>query len=306
MVEEAVTMNNIAIEARALTKAYGKKVALQDFSMRISEPGITGLLGRNGAGKTTLMRLYAGLLEKSSGNVVIWGEDPLNNLRALERLIYSYHDLTYSPGLSLQTILDDYQSFYPTFDPHFAQGLLSYFDLDQKKHYAGLSQGTKSVFNFLCAMASRAPLTMLDEPTLGMDISARKAVYEILLDEFNHNPRVFFISSHLIAELEPTLNSAVIIDKGKLLLHSSIEDMRQSAYQIQGDEQAVTLFSTDKQVIHREVGDIHSTAVIYESASEEIAQEAATVGLRLSAVPIEDLYLYLTNDRKGGDLSCLR
>jgi ABC-2 type transport system ATP-binding protein len=139
-----------------------------------------------------------------------------------------------------------------------------------------------------------------------MDISTRRAVYEILRDECNETPRVIFIASHLIAELEPTLDSAVIIDKGTLVLHDSIENLRQSAYQVQGDQQTVTSFSAKRQVIYFEAGDLHSTAVVHEPADETVIRETTTAGLRVSAVQVEDLYLYLTDERKGGDLSCLR
>jgi len=294
-----------AIRAENLTKSFGKKQALSDLNFAIGSSGITGLVGRNGAGKTTLLKLCAGLTAKSSGTLEVWGENPLNNLSVLTRLIYSYHDVSYSSGLKLQTILKDYQAMFPNFDLVFARGLLKYFDLNPKKRYTKLSQGTKAIFNFVCALASRTPLTMLDEPVLGMDVTVRKAAYEILIREYSEHPRAFIISSHLMSEIEGFLDDVLVIDEGKLVLHDSIENMRQSAYQLEGDAAALDAFIASKNVIRKDFAETKSSAVIYETASAAAAQEAQTANLHLSAVRPEDLYVYLTRENKGGELEWL-
>ena len=299
------TSSDYAIRTQGLSKSYRSKTALEDLSFTIDEPGILGLLGRNGAGKTTLMRLCAGRIEKSAGVLEVWGAAPLNNLEVLSQLIYSYPHVAYPNSLRLQAILKDYKMLFPQFDLKFAEGLLSYFDIDAKRRYFGLSQGTKGIFNFICALAARTPLTMLDEPTLGMDVTVRKAIYEILMREYSENPRTFIVSSHLMGELEGALNSILILDEGKLVLHDSIESMRESAYQIQGDGAIVERYCVGRKVIHQDVGEMSSTAVIYESANDKVMAEIQVLGLRLSAVRPEELFTYLTRENKGGDLSCL-
>ena len=295
----------LAARAESLTKSFGKKTAVDKLSFTIGTAGITGLVGRNGAGKTTVLKLLAGLTPKSSGNLEVWGQAPLNNLEILSQLIYSYHDVRYSGGLHLKTILSDYQTMFPSFDLEFARGLLEYFDMDAKSRYAGLSQGTKSTFNFICALASRTPLTMLDEPTLGMDVTVRKAAYEILVREYAENPRAFIISSHLLGEIESFLDDVLIIDEGKLVVHDSVENLHQSAYRLQGEQAILESFAVGKKIIFEDGAEIKSTVVIYESVSELTQREAQELGLTLTAVRPEDLYVYLTQERKGGDLECL-
>ena len=75
---------------------------------------------------------------------------------------------------------------------------------------------------------------MLDEPVLGMDVTVRKSAYEILLRDFAEHPRTFIISSHLLSEIEGLLSDILLIEKGKLVLHSPIDDVRQSAYRVDG------------------------------------------------------------------------
>jgi len=298
-------VNDYAIRAEGLTKSFGKKHAIDSLDFALPAHGITGLVGRNGAGKTTLMKLCAGIVAPSNGTLKVWDQAPLNNLSVLNQLIYSYHDVSYSNGLKLQAILRDYQLMFPNFDISFANGLLAYFDMNPKKRYSKLSQGTKATFNFICALAARTPLTMLDEPVLGMDVTVRKAVYDILVREYSEHPRAFVISSHLMSEIEGFLDDVLMIDAGKLVLHDSINNMHQSAYQLQGDAALLEQFVSGKRVIHRDFGETGNTVVIHEAANEQMAIAAQAAGLQLSAVRPEDLYVYLTLENKGGDLECL-
>jgi len=294
-----------AIKTVALSKSFGKKQALDGLSLTIESPSITGLLGRNGAGKTTLLKLCAGLMSKSSGNLEIWGQVPLNNLNVLAQLIYSHSDLSYSGGLKLKTIVSDHQLMYPNFDQAFAMGLLDYFSLDLDKKYTSLSRGGQSTFNFVCALAARTPLTMLDEPSLGMDVTVRKAAFEILLREQSEHPRVFIVASHLISEIENLLDSVLIIDEGKLILHDSIENIRERAYFLEGERAALEAFTTDKNVIFRNDAELRSSVVVLEPITEQLANVAQSTGLSVGALRPEELYIYLTRENKEGELECL-
>ncbi|MCL2654500.1 MAG: ABC transporter ATP-binding protein [Coriobacteriia bacterium] len=299
-------MNDVAIKATGLTKAYSwNKPALEDIGFTVEGTGITGLVGRNGAGKTTLLKLCAGLLDATAGQLEVWGEDPRDNLSVLSRLVYSYPNLKYGQVLKLRDILHDYATLFPAFDREFAQGLISYFDLNAKQRYKALSQGMASTFNFICALACRTPLTLFDEPTLGMDVTVRRAVYEILLREYNEYPRTFIVSSHLMSELEGILTDVLLIDEGKLVLHDTIDHLRQSSYLLEGDSEALDRFCQGKNVIYRKQGETGAAAVIFEEAGEGCVQEAGARGLKLSAVRPEDLCVYLTRENKEGELECL-
>jgi len=299
-------MNDVAIQATGLTKAYSrKKPALEDIGFTVAGTGITGLVGRNGAGKTTLLKLCAGLLDTTAGQLEVWGEDPRDNLSVLSRLVYSYPNLKYGQALKLRDILHDYTALFPTFDREFAQGLISYFDLNAKQRYRALSQGMVSTFNFICGLACRTPLTLFDEPTLGMDVTVRRAVYEILLREYNECPRTFIVSSHLMSELEGILTDVLLIDGGKLVLHDTIDHLRQSAYLLEGDVEALDKFCQGKEVISRKQGETGAAVVVFEEADKDCVQEAGARGLKLSAVRPEDLCVYLTRENKEGELKCL-
>ncbi|MCL2746822.1 MAG: ABC transporter ATP-binding protein, partial [Coriobacteriia bacterium] len=287
-------MNNYAIVAEGLSKRFGKKQVLTDFSFTIDAVGITGLLGRNGSGKTTLMKICAGHITKTSGELKVWGATPLNNLSARSRLVYSSHDVSYSGGLTLGVILADYQLLFPDFDMLFAQKLLDYFTINVNGKYSKASQGVKSLFNFICALAARTPLTMFDEPTLGMDTTVRKAVCEILIREYNEHPRAFVISSHLMSEMESFLDAVMIIDQGNLVLHESVDTMRQKAYQLEGEAEVLNAFIAGRNVIYRTRSELTNLAIIYEAACDQTIIEACAAGLLLKGLSPESLYMYLS------------
>lgn len=298
-------MPDLIIKATNLTKNYGSKKAIDDFSVSIPADGIIGLIGRNGSGKTTFMKLCAGLLNKTGGTVEVFGKEPMDNLEVLSNLTYTYHDLRYEKPLKLLSILQNYAVMFQSFDMEFALKLLKYFDLRKEMKYRYLSQGMASTFNFICGLSCRVPLTMFDEPVLGMDITVRRAAYEVLLREYNEHPRTIIISSHLLSELEGVLSDILLIDKGRMILHENIDDLRQVAYRIQGDKNNLDGFCKDKKVIYYKNGDLNSTAVIHEKPDELTMQTAKAAGLQISSVRAEDLCIYLTRENKEGQLECL-
>ena len=298
------TDNNV-IKTVKLTKHYGKIEALSDLTVNIAENSITGLIGRNGSGKTTLLKILAGILDKTSGEAAVFGGQPMDNLPVLNRLVYAYHNMVYQTNLKLRDILFAYKTMFPNFDPVFADKLMKYFELTGKMKYKSLSQGMGSMFNFLCALSCRAELTMLDEPVLGMDVTARKSAYEILLRDFSEHPRTFIISSHLLSEIEGMLTDILLIEQGTPVLHNSIDDVRQSAYRVDGGGTEIEKYTAGKKIIAQKTNELTNFAVIYEPLTEKAAESAKVQGLTVSAVRAEDLCVYLTRQNKEGELECL-
>jgi len=297
-------MSNVVIKAEGLTKAFGKKTAIDDFSISISGDTIIGLIGRNGAGKTTLMKMIAGQLDVNSGNLEVFGEKPMDNLDVLQNLVYTYSDMLYEKNLRLKAILLNYAALFLNFDIDFAMKLLDYFSLSPRQKYKHMSQGMASIFNFICGLSCRTNLVMLDEPVLGMDVTVRKAAYEVLLREFSENPRTFIVSSHLLSEIEGILSEIILIDEGKLILYKDIDDLRQSAYRVEGEESAVDTFTAEKDIIYKKTG-LAAEVVVFHPLTEVVAALAKERGLKVSAVRPEDLCIYLTKENKEGELECL-
>jgi len=297
-------MNDVIIRAEGLTKDYGKITAIDDLSVSICGDRIIGLVGRNGAGKTTLMKMIAGRLDKTGGELEVFGSNPMDNLDVLQNIVYTHHDLEYDKKLRLSEILINYSVMFENFDSDFAMKLLYYFSLDPKRKFKTLSQGMVSIFNYICGLSCRTPLVLLDEPVLGMDVTVRKAAYEVLLREFTEHPRTIIVSSHLLSEIEGILSDILLLDEGKLLLYKNVDDFRQSAYRVEGEQSAIDVFINGKNIIYKKTG-LTAESVVFEPLSESTLAEAKKRNLVVTAVRPEDLYVYLTKENKEGELECL-
>ena len=298
-------MNDYIVSTKHLCKNYGSKPAIDDFTIDIAPDMITGLIGKNGSGKTTLMKLLAGQLDATGGEIKVLSDHPMDNLKVLQHVVYTYHNYAYPSYLNLNAIIANYAALFETFDREFALKLLKYFDLKPDMKYSQLSQGMASTFNFICGLSCRTRLTMFDEPVLGMDVSVRKSVYEVLLRDYSEHPRSIIISSHLISELEGVLSDIILIDNGKLLLHDSVDNIRDYAYRVDGSRDNLELFSRRKNVIYTRTGDTGSFSILRGPITENIINECSQLSLELTQVRVEDLLVYLTKQNKEVDLECL-
>ncbi len=298
-------MDNTVISLENIVQDFNKKRALNGVTTKINEGSFLGLIGSNGSGKTTLMRIMAGRLEPTSGDIKVFGKNPIDNINVLERMIYTSHNMTSFPSGKIKNIVEIFNIMFPKFDKKFANGLLEYFEIKESVSFSTLSQGMKATFNFIMALSTRCDVTMFDEPTLGMDVKVRKSVYEILLRDYAEYPRTFIISSHLISELEPILTDVLLIEKGKNILQGNIDTIRNSVLRVDGENCKILEFTKDKNVLEIKNTPLKSFAVVQENISEKIKTEAKNLNLEVSSVNLEDLFVYLTKEDKGGELECL-
>lgn len=296
---------SMILSTENLCKTYGDKAALKNVNLDIHGNELIGLIGTNGSGKTTLMKLLAGLLDKTSGSIHVFGEEPMDNLNILERIVYTYHDLNLTPEQSLKNLLNSYELMYPNFDRVFAEKLIKLFNLNPKAKYKSLSQGMMSLFNFICGLSTRAELTMLDEPILGMDVTVRKSAYEILLRDYMEHPRTIIISSHILSELEDILSEMIILDKGEVLLYDNIDNIRDSAYRVDGNLESLNDFINNKNILYRSSNQLHSYIIVKEQITEAAERDAKAHGLTISRIRPEELYVYLAGNDYEEGMECL-
>jgi ABC-2 type transport system ATP-binding protein len=286
------------IECTGLTKTYLRKAVLKNLTFSIEENTITGLIGRNGAGKTTLLKILAGFIQETSGKVRVFDESPFNSLFVSTNSIFVDDQLSFPPALQLQEILEVAGTFYPNWDMRLAKGLSKYFDFDPKNYHNRLSKGKTSTFNSIIGLAARCPLTILDEPTTGMDEAVRKDFYRALLKDYLAHPRTIIISSHHLNEIEDLLEDVLLIKDGKKHLHLPISELKEWAIGIKGPmEKVLELTNGEDLIYENRIGADTMYAVVKNNFS---TLEMEKAGIELSPVRASDLCVYLTNDSKGG------
>jgi len=289
------------LEFNMVTKEYGKKKALDDLTFSLGENKITGLIGRNGAGKTTMLKIAAGFIRESSGEVRVFGENPFNNLMVSANMIMIDNDMNLPAALSLEELLEAAGDFYPNWDMKLARNLFDYFSLHPKQTHAGLSKGMKNTFNAILGLSARCPLTIFDEPTNGMDAGVRKDFYRALLKDYIAHSRTIIISSHHLSEVEDILEDILLLKDGKQFLHMPVEELREYAIVVSGKEEAINNWLRGHEVFHKSDVSLGRTyAVIRNDLSDDQIAAAMKSGLEFSTISNEDLCLYLTSQEKGG------
>jgi ABC-type multidrug transport system, ATPase component len=289
------------IECTNLTKNYGNIKALDDISFTIEENTITGLIGRNGAGKTTLLKIIAGFMKNTSGEVSVFGSAPFNSLQVSSNMFFADDNIEYPVSITLSELLIEISKFYSNWDMSLAKGLFEYFGLNPKQYHTNLSKGQRSTFNVIVALSTHSPVTIFDEPTTGMDASVRKDFYRALLKDYINYPRTIILSSHLLSEIEDILENILLIKNGTMILHSSVEEIKEMAICLRGDSELIHELCVNKDIILTEKSSGCLSSVIVKNNFTEIdLQKAKLKGIEIFSVSADDLCVYLTNNSQGG------
>ena len=216
-------INMQLLEIKNLEKSFDDKKILKDININISSGKIVGLLGKNGAGKTTLIKLINDLLTPSSGQILVKG----NKVGVESKKIISYlPERTYlNRQMKVSEVIDYFKDFYDDFDEVKAKRLLKDLDLDINQKLSKMSKGMQEKVQLVLVMSRNADLYILDEPLGGVDPATRDYILDTILSNFNEGASVI-ISTHLISDIERILDEVIFIDKGKIVLQSNADKLR--------------------------------------------------------------------------------
>ena len=211
------------LELKNVSKTFDKKVVLDDINLSITKGKIIGLLGKNGAGKTTLIKLINDLLVPSEGEVLVNGK----NIGVDSKKVIAYlPERTYlNKQMKVYEVLDFFSDFYDNFDCEKAKKLLKDLDLDINQKLSKMSKGMQEKVQLVLVMSRNADLYILDEPLGGVDPATRDYILDTILSNFNEGASVI-ISTHLISDIERILDEVIFIDKGKIILQSDADKLR--------------------------------------------------------------------------------
>ena len=281
------------VEARGLTKRYRGITAVDGVDFQLARNTITGLLGRNGAGKTTLMHLLTGQEFATHGSITIAGESPVENPRVLQHTCFIKESQRYPDDFKPKHVFAAAPGFFPNWDADFARELAAELRLPVDRRIKKLSRGQLSSVGIIVGLASRAPITIFDEPYLGLDAIARQAFYDRLLADYAAHPRTIILSTHLIDEVADLLEHALVIDNGRILIDSPVDALRAHAATIAGPAAAVEQAVAGLDVIHRErLGGFVSATVA--GITGQVTASARAAGLEVGPVSLQQLIIRQT------------
>ncbi|MCD8183593.1 MAG: ABC transporter ATP-binding protein [Bacteroides sp.] len=212
------------IKIEKLSYGYKPKHPIfNDISLQIGA-GIYGLLGENGVGKTTLLHLFCGLLFPQQGTCLIDGENPaLRRPELLARYFFLPEEME-MPAESIRQFARKHSVFYPFFSQRDFEQNLDELRVDGNQELSAISYGQQKKAMLAYVLALHTPLTLLDEPTNGLDISARQALKHIISRSVDEDSTLL-ISTHQAHDFENLLEHLIILGEGEVMLDQSIDDI---------------------------------------------------------------------------------
>ncbi len=287
--------NTGLLKAEGVCKAYGGKPVLTDLDLTIEPGKIYGLIGRNGAGKTTLLGILTAQNTMDRGSVTYDGQHVWENQQALDHICFSRELqptlFTGQNNLKVKHYLKAAATFWPHWDQAYADRLMAEFKLEPKKKIYQLSKGQMSMITILLALASRAPITILDEPVAGLDVVARERFYQLLVEDYTETGRTFIVSTHIIEEAASVFEQVIILDQGRILENCPTEELVEQFHFISGHEDEVDRVCRGLQILSTHQMGRHKTCAVRGEAVK--LREAQSADVDISPMNLQKVFVSL-------------
>jgi len=288
------------IEVGGLTVRYGGRTALDDVSFAVPEGAVYALLGRNGAGKSSLVRCLLGAQQPAAGTARLLGRDSWRErARILRDVGVVAEEPDAPPAMTVRQIARFCSRLYPRWDAAGLEERLRRFGVPADIPFGRLSKGQKGQVSLSLALAPVPRLVLLDDPTLGLDPLARRAVFEELIVDLADRGTTVFLTSHDLAGVEGIADHVGVLREGRLVLNEDLESVKQRFRRIRfaaagaaGDLPGLAELAP-VAVASRGWG---VEAVVTRWNEESLAPRGAEV----SALTLEEIFLAVVDPAAGG------
>ena len=289
-------MNN-RLTCTELTKAYGRKTVLDGVTLTLEPHRIYGLIGRNGAGKTTLLGILSGQNPADAGDVMLDDAPVYENQAALDEICFS-RELNTTVMLGRDTrkakhLLFTAKAMFPYWDDAYASRLIGEFELDPGKRITGMSKGMLSALTIIIALASKAPVTFLDEPVAGLDVFMREKFYKLLLEEYMETERTFVVSTHIIDEAANVLEDVIILDGGRIVRCENTDELLSRHRIVSGSAEEIDAFAKHYKIVPSETLGRSKTVCLEIGDPAAFKADAAAYDFDISKASLQKLFVNL-------------
>ena len=275
------------VVARRLGKRFGNRQILHGIDFEIPAGRVYGLIGHNGAGKTTTLNALLGLASYS-GSLKVLGLDPFAHRARLMRQVAFISDVASLPRfLTVRELFVLMTDIHPGFSAARAQDFLTGTDVRSGARIGNLSKGMMAQLHLAVVMAIEARLLVLDEPTLGLDITYRKRFYRRLIEDYMSGERTIIITTHQVDEIESILTDVMFMRDGRLVLDCSMDVVGTRYAQLVPAADSVAAATALKPVFSETR--FGQTVMIYEDADHQALAPLGTV----TTPTLSDLFVAL-------------
>lgn len=211
------------VEAKNLEKKYMKKQAVRNLNLTLEDGKVYAVLGPNGSGKTTFMKIVAGLVKPTSGELYYNGKTI--GVESKKEVAYMSTEPFFYSYMTVKHVGKYYADFFEDFSMQRYEELISRMGLQMDNKAKELSSGLAAKLKLAATLARDAKFYMLDEPLNGIDIIAREQVIQVIVETAQEG-KTILVSSHLVDELETIVDSVVFMKNGELVLAGDAEQIR--------------------------------------------------------------------------------
>ena len=278
------------LELHNVTKTFGTFKALDNLSMHIPKGAVYGLVGPNGAGKSTAIRCALGIYRPDSGEIRLEDAPIYENPAVKARMGSIPDDIFHFPTATLEDMRKFYRGMYPRFDNALFEKLREVFDLSRKAPIRRLSKGQQKQAAFQLTLCTHPEVLILDEPVDGLDPVMRRQVMGLILSDVAEHGTTVLISSHNLRELEDVCDHVGIMNRGQMLLESSLADMQGNTVKLQ----IVGEVPAGLDILHESCSGRLKTLIVRGQAWEVSAKAAAAKPAYFDVLPLslEEIFIY--------------
>lgn len=282
------------IEVRNVIKEFDGFRALDNLSMTVPTGSVYGLVGPNGAGKSTIIRHLTGIYRQDSGEITVDGEPVFENPAVKSRIAYIPDDIFYYSNASIREMMDFYRSIYPHFDEQRFKKLGEVFELDPKRQMRRLSKGMQKQAAFWIAVSLRPDILVLDEPVDGLDPVMRRQIWSIIMADVAESGTTVLVSSHNLRELEDVCDCVGIMNKGKIMIERSLNELQENIVKIQLALPDGATLPEGLDILHKSSTGRLQSLIIHGTQEELTEKLQAANPLFIDAVPLtlEEIFIY--------------
>jgi ABC-2 type transport system ATP-binding protein len=295
---------SLIIETNGLEKRYDGVTVLDGLTLAVPAGSIYGLLGRNGAGKTTVIKILMGMVRPTAGRATVFGlpaSEPETGVAIRQRTGFASDGQDLYDSMTVAQLIDFTAGFFPRWRADMAQRYVRSFELPIHRTVKVLSRGARAKLALLLAFCRGAELLILDEATAGLDPIAIDEVLQVLVAHVASEGVTVFFSSHQLGEIEKIADHVAIIGRGRTVLASALDDLRESYRRIEivfeGDAPEVRFRSPGVRRVRRKG---RMLTVLAGFGSEQIIGEAhafGAVSVQAQTVSLNEILLEIIEEK---------
>ena len=292
-----------SVNVANVTVRYGKKTAVYDVALTVAPGSVYALLGRNGSGKSSLVRCILGQLQPNAGHVELFGEDVWRNrTRLMERVGVVPEDPDAPPESRVRDLAWFSSKLYSRWDQGSFERRIERFGIMRKARFGDLSKGQKKQVSLALALATSPEILILDDPTLGLDVVARKSLFEEVLGDMADRGITVLVTTHDLSSVEQIADRAGILQDGRLVLDEEVETLKGRFRRIRFASQPMALAQANLVAATVRQWGTGTEAVIsnYDDvAFARLRNEAQMPVADVSALTLEEIFIAVAGEHPG-------